>query len=98
MNHHKIGLTVFLIKPDQVAALEIALLTLGAGSIPLTAPLDGVFVPLASFWRGAQVGWSSAIGNSGAQYRRHEQQVTSRTVGREAPCWKLSLPCSVTRG
>jgi len=59
MNDHKIGLTVFLIKPDQVAALEKALLTLGGGLIPLTAPLDGVFVPLASF--GAEPKWVEAV-------------------------------------
>jgi uncharacterized protein (TIGR04141 family) len=49
MSDPKIGLTVFVIKPDQVVALEKALLTPGAGAIPLTAPLDGVFVPLAPF-------------------------------------------------
>ncbi len=59
MSDHKIGLTVFLIKPDQVAALEKALLTPGAGSIPLTAPLDGAFVPLASF--GAEPKWVGAV-------------------------------------
>ena len=46
MNDHKIGLTVFLIKPDQVAALEKALLIPGADSIPLSAPLDGFSCPL----------------------------------------------------
>ena len=59
MSDHKIGLTVFLIKPDQVAALEKAFLTPGAGSIPLTAPLDGVFVPLASF--GTEPKWVGAV-------------------------------------
>src|SRR5258708_26950345 len=59
MNHHKIGLTVFLIKPDQFAALEKALLIPGADSIPLSAPLDGVFVPLASF--GAEPKWVGAV-------------------------------------
>ena len=59
MSDHKIGLTVFLIKSDQVAALEKALLTPGAGSIPLKDPLDGVFVPLASF--GAEPKWVGAV-------------------------------------
>jgi uncharacterized protein (TIGR04141 family) len=59
MSDHKIGLTVFLIKPGHVAALEKALLGPGLGSIPLTAPLDGVFVPLASF--GAEPKWVGAV-------------------------------------
>ena len=59
MSDQKIGLTVFLIKPDQVAALEKALLTPGVGSIRLTAPLDGVFVPLASF--GTEPKWVGAV-------------------------------------
>ena len=59
MSDQKIGLTVFLIKQDQVAALEKALLTPGVGTIPLTASLDGVFVPLGSF--GAEPKWVGAV-------------------------------------
>jgi uncharacterized protein (TIGR04141 family) len=59
MTDSKIGLTVFLIRPDQVPALEKALLTPAVGSIPLRAPLDGTFVPLASF--GAEPKWVGAV-------------------------------------
>jgi uncharacterized protein (TIGR04141 family) len=59
MNDQKIGLTVFLIKPGQVATLEKALLASGPGSIPLTAPLEGVFVPLSSI--GAEPNWVGAV-------------------------------------
>jgi len=59
MSDHKIGLTVFLIKPTEIAALEKALLALGVDSIPLTGTLNGVFVPLASF--GVEPKWVGAV-------------------------------------
>lgn len=59
MSDQKIGLTVFLIKPDQVAPLEKALLTPGTGGIPLSAPLDGAFLPLASV--GTEPKWVGAV-------------------------------------
>lgn len=59
MSDSKIGLTIFLIKPDQVTALEKALSPQGTGAIPLLAPLNGIFVPLASF--GAEPKWVGAV-------------------------------------
>jgi len=58
MSDQKVGLTVFLIKPDQVLALEKALAS-GMDSIPLTAPLDGVFVHFAPI--GAEPKWVEAV-------------------------------------
>src|SRR6516225_2810611 len=43
----KIGLTVYLLKPDQVAAFE-ADLKPGREVRPLAEPLDGEFIPLPS--------------------------------------------------
>ncbi len=45
MAEEKIGLTVFLLKAEKVAALEKALLGPGKVIIPLRAPLSGVFLP-----------------------------------------------------
>jgi uncharacterized protein (TIGR04141 family) len=59
MSDQKIGLTVFLIKPDQVSAFEKKLLGPGVGAIPVSPPLDGVFAPLASV--GAEPPWVSAV-------------------------------------
>jgi uncharacterized protein (TIGR04141 family) len=59
MTDPKIGLTVFLIKPSQAAALEKALIGPGAGVIPLVAPLDGAFVPSPSI--GIEPKWVAAV-------------------------------------
>ncbi len=48
MEDQKIGLTIFLLRPDQVAAFEKELLGAGQGVLPLAEPLDGVFLPLPS--------------------------------------------------
>jgi uncharacterized protein (TIGR04141 family) len=55
MSDQKLGLTVFLIKPDQVSALEKKLLGPGVRAIPVSPPLDGLFVPLSSV--GAEPRW-----------------------------------------
>ena len=57
----KIGLTVFLIKPSHVAALEKALTGPGVGLIPLVPPLDGAFVPIAPI--GVEPKWVDAVGS-----------------------------------
>jgi len=59
MDDQKIGLTIFLLKPDQVAAFEKKLLGSTQEAIPLTDPLDGVFIPLASF--GGEPRWVPAV-------------------------------------
>jgi uncharacterized protein (TIGR04141 family) len=48
MNDAKIGLTVFLVKPDQVAALEKELLGPDQIQIALREPLEGIFAPMLS--------------------------------------------------
>jgi uncharacterized protein (TIGR04141 family) len=59
MSDHKIGLTVFLLKPDQIAAFEKQVLGLGQTQIRLSQPLDGVFVPLSSV--GSEPLWVPAV-------------------------------------
>jgi uncharacterized protein (TIGR04141 family) len=59
MNDPKIGLTVFLIKPSRAAALEKSLIGPAVNPIPLSAPLDGVFVPMAPI--GTEPKWVEAV-------------------------------------
>jgi uncharacterized protein (TIGR04141 family) len=42
------GLTIFLIRNDQLAAFEKAIAGWGYQSLPLASPLDGYFIPLPS--------------------------------------------------
>jgi uncharacterized protein (TIGR04141 family) len=53
----KIGLTIFLVKPDQVDGFERK--HLNSGGVPLAAPFDGFFVPLTS--RGQEPSWVDEI-------------------------------------
>lgn len=48
MENHKISLTVYLLRPDKVAAFEGELKKPGRDVRPLSAPLDGEFIPLPS--------------------------------------------------
>ena len=48
MDDPNIGLTVFLLKPDQVAAFEKKLLGPNQEIIPLSDPLEGNFLPFTA--------------------------------------------------
>jgi uncharacterized protein (TIGR04141 family) len=48
MIDQKLPLTIFLLKPDRVAAFEKELLGGGQSQLPLSAPLDGYVLPLPS--------------------------------------------------
>src|SRR5258708_374102 len=48
MEKQKIGLTVYLLRPDKVGAFEGELKKPGRDVRPLSAPLDGEFIPLPS--------------------------------------------------
>src|SRR5581483_1843581 len=47
MRDDKIGLTIFLLKPDQVGSFEKKILG-GRNSLTLSGPLEGAFLPLPS--------------------------------------------------
>lgn len=48
MENQKIGLTIFLLKSEQAAAVEAVLLKSHDGALTLSPPLEGFFLPLPS--------------------------------------------------
>ncbi len=59
MADHTIGLTVFLLKADQIADFEEKVLGPDQEMIPLAQPLDGVFVPFTA--AGREPPWVPAV-------------------------------------
>src|ERR1700690_3309291 len=61
MDDAKIGLTIFLVKEDQVASFRRTLVESHQQSIPLSAPLGGVFLPFSS--TSGTPDWVEAVGS-----------------------------------
>jgi uncharacterized protein (TIGR04141 family) len=62
MDDRKIGLTIFLLKEDRVAAFEKKLLGTSQSAIPLGDPFDGRFLPFPSV-DGNLPAWVHAVGS-----------------------------------